>query len=63
MPEVKEIRELEGVEVTRGDMCAFGLYQDTEKGRRLVMKPTGFMTNAQVLGEELSKKSTGTTRT
>jgi hypothetical protein len=28
MPEVKEIMELEGVEVTRGDMCAFGMYQD-----------------------------------
>ena len=59
MPEVKEIRELEGVEVTRGDMCACGMYQDTEEGRKLVMKPTGFMTNAKVLGEEPSKRCNG----
>jgi hypothetical protein len=59
MPEVKKITELEGVELTRGDMCALGMYQDTEEGRKLVMKPTGFMTNAKVLGEGLSKRCDG----
>ncbi len=34
-------------------MCEFGMYQDTEEGRKLVMKPTGFMTNAEELAKEL----------
>ena len=59
MPEVKEILGLEGVEMVKGDMCAFGMYQDTEDGRKLVMKPTGFMTNAKELGRELNVQCDG----
>ena len=40
-------------------MCAFGMYQDTEEGRKLVLKPTGFMTNAKEIGNELNKRCEG----
>ena len=59
MPEVKEVMGLEGVEMVKGDMCAFGMYQDTEEGEKLVMKPTGFMTNAEELGKELNVQCDG----
>ena len=59
MPEVEEIMGLDGVELTKGDMCAFGMYQDTDGGRKLVLKPTGFMTNASEIGNELNKRCDG----
>ena len=59
MPEVEEIMGLDGVELTKGDMCAFGMYQDTDEGRKLVLKPAGFMTNANEIGNELNKRCEG----
>ena len=41
-------------------MCAFG---ETESGNQLVMKPTGFMTNALCIAEELGEKCDGATDT
>ena len=58
-PEVQEILGLEGVKMVKGDMCAFGMYQDTEEGRKLVMKPTGFMTNASEIADELKQTCDG----
>ena len=40
-------------------MCAFGMYQDTEDGRKLAMKPTGFMTNASEIADELKQTCDG----
>ena len=39
-----------------GDMCTFGMSQDVGGEDRLVRKPTGFMTNANVVAEELGKR-------
>ena len=43
--------------MVRGDMCAFGMMQEDENGKRLVMKPTGF--NAPAIAEALSEKCDG----
>ena len=50
-PEVQEILGMEGVRTVRGDMCAFGMYQETDDEQPLVMKPSGFMTNADEIWE------------
>ena len=58
-PCVEEIMATKGVKVVRGDMCAFGMWQESNgstEGKELVMKPTGFMTNAQCIAEELGEK-------
>ena len=60
LPEVQEIRNMENVQVVKGDMCAFGMYQDAEEGRQLALKPTGFMTNAKELAKELEQDCDGT---
>jgi len=56
---VQEIMNQPGVKVVRGDMCAFGMWQDTSEGRRLVMKPTGFMTNAQGIADRVGEVCSG----
>ena len=46
----------------RGDMCAFGMWQHSDKsqeGTELVMKPTGFMTNATGIASQLSEECNG----
>ena len=45
--------------MVRGDMCAFGMTQEDGNGKRLVMKPTGFMTNTPAIAEALSEKCDG----
>ena len=59
LPEVKSISQQPGVETIRGDMCCFGMYQDTPGGPMLVKKPTGFMTNAAGISAELGIKCEG----
>ena len=49
----------EGVIKVRSDMCKFGMFQESEKGTELVKKPTGFMTNAPEIAEELKGKCRG----
>ena len=59
---VEEVMAMEGVKVVRGDMCAFGMWQDSDKseeGKELVMKPTGFTTNAEGLSNELNERCDG----
>ena len=63
LPEVKSISQQPGVEIIRGDMCCFGMYQDTPGGPMLVKKPTGFMTNAAGISAELGVKCEGGTNT
>ena len=53
---VKRLLERDGVTRVRGDMCQFGMYQNTPEGLKFVKKPTGFMTNAKGIAEELGKK-------
>ena len=53
---------MEGVKVVKGDMCAFGMWQDSDKseeGKELVMKPTGLMTNAEGIANELNERCNG----
>ena len=43
-------------------MCAFGMWQYSDKsqeGAELVMKPTGFMTNATGIASQLSERCNG----
>ena len=40
-------------------MCAFGMYDYDHQGGALVKKPTGFMTNAIKLAEQLHKECSG----
>ena len=56
---VQKIMSEPEVKVVRGDMCAFGMWQETEAGDQLVMKPTGVMTNANYIAEELGEKCDG----
>ena len=61
-PCVEEVMAMEKVQVVRGDMCAFGMWQYSDKsqeGKELVMKPTGFMTNATGIASQLSEKCNG----
>ena len=61
-PCVEEVMSISGVRVIRGDMCAFGMWQDSDnsdEGKELVMKPTGFMTNAEGIARELDEKCDG----
>ena len=61
-PYVEEIMAMEKVEVVRGDMCAFGMWQHSDKspeGAEVVMKPTGFMTNASGIASQLSERCKG----
>ena len=59
LPIVQDLMKLDGVQVVKGDMCAFGMWQERDGERQLVMKPTGFMTNAQELAKELSETCSG----
>ena len=54
-PVVQEVMGIPGVKVVKGDMCAFGMWQEDEQGQALIMKPTGFMTNARMIAEELNE--------
>ena len=61
-PCVEEVMSMDGVKVVREDMCAFGMWQDSDnsdEGKELVMKPTGFMTNAEGIARELDEKCDG----
>ncbi|MCP2505236.1 MAG: hypothetical protein NLN65_08075, partial [Candidatus Poseidoniaceae archaeon] len=61
-PCIDDIMSMDGVKVVRGDMCAFGMWQDSDKsneGKELVMKPTGFMTNAEGIARELDERCDG----
>ncbi len=50
---VQEIMSDKRVEMVKGDMCAFGMWQEKDGEQLLVMKPTGFMTNAVEIANEL----------
>ena len=61
-PCVEEVMSMDGVKVVRGDMCAFGMWQDSDnsdEGKELVMKPTGSMTNAEGIARELDERCDG----
>ena len=53
---VKEILELPNVERVVGNTCAFGVLQEDSQGVGMIKKPTGFMTNACKIAEELNKE-------
>ncbi|MCP2505128.1 MAG: hypothetical protein NLN65_07530, partial [Candidatus Poseidoniaceae archaeon] len=56
---VQELLNTEGIECVQGHMCCFGMFQETSEGTQLVKKPTGFMSNAKGIREELGKKCNG----
>ena len=57
---VKKIMNLENVQVVKGDMCCFGMWQEFNGRMEFVKKSTGFMTNAQKIAEELNQGCPGT---
>ena len=47
---------MDGVEIVRTDMCAFGMLSKDEAGVRLVKKPTSIKRNSPEIGRRLAKK-------
>ena len=59
-PSIREVMNMPGVMVVRGDQCMHGLTTTTPDGEVLpAMKPTGFMTNCPLMAEALSKRCDG----
>ena len=56
---MQDLLKRETVCKVKGDMCSFGMYQDVNGERKLVKKPTGFMTNASELAKELAQECDG----
>ena len=56
---VRKIMKLHGVKRVIGHMCAFGMIQEDEKGKALIKKPTGFMSNCPGVLRRLAAKCTG----
>ena len=56
MPEVEKVARMNGVEVVRTDMCAFGTLSRDEQGVGLVKKPTSMMTSSLDIGRRLAKR-------
>lgn len=56
---VGELLYTEGISRVKSHMCAFGIIDSDRHGGRLVKKPIGFMTNAILISQELSKPCSG----
>jgi len=52
---ITELLDLEGVQRVKSHMCAFGMRDSDHQGGGLVKEPTGSMTNAFRIAEELEK--------
>ena len=60
LPEICDIQNRPGVTVTKGHMCRFGMTaRDSDGKLQPVKKPTGFMTNAWCIADELNKLCLG----
>ena len=55
MAEVQRVSKMDGVEIVRTGMCAFGMLSKDEAGVGLVKKPTSMMTNSPEVGRRLAK--------
>ena len=47
---------MDGVQIVKLDMCAFGMMSQDEDGVGLVKKPTSMMTNSPEVGKRLDKR-------
>ena len=56
---VRDVLELKGARVVKGDMCCFGMYQEVDACLQFVKEATGFVTNASGIADELSKQCEG----
>ena len=56
---IMELLSIPGICKVKSHMCAFGMYDYDHQGGALVKKPTGFMTNAIKLAEQLNKECSG----
>ena len=56
MPEVETVSRMDGVQIVKLDMCAFGMVSKDEDGTGLVKKPTSMMTNSPEVGKRLNKQ-------
>ena len=56
MPEIERVSRMDGVQIVRTDMCAFGMMSKDEVGVGLVKKITSMMTNSPEVGRMLAKK-------
>ena len=55
---MQKLMSTPGVWKVRGDMCQFDMTQRDVVGEKLLKKPTGYMTNAPCIAEELNKTCT-----
>ena len=53
---VREVQNLPGVEVRRGDQCPFGLASVDNAGEGLALKPTGWMSNCTPVLDEVARR-------
>jgi len=61
-PKIKDLLATEGIVKVLSHMCAFGMEVEDNLGKGLVKKPTGFMTNAPLLANRLSRQCKGDRR-
>ncbi len=60
VPSMEELRKIPGVELTTGDQCQYGAEASSGPQRGSpVMKPTGFLSNAPCLLQELERRCSG----
>ena len=59
LPCVERVLGLQGVSRVTADMCAFNMTQTDSGGPGLVKKPTGFMTNSEVMASRLAQRCSG----
>ena len=61
LEEIMKIRRLEGVHITKFDMCEFGMYIEDKNGAGLAMKRTAVMTNSPEVAKRLQIRCRNTT--
>ena len=56
---MQDLVRRKGVRTIRGDMCTFDMRQEDGRGIARIKKPTGFLTNSEMIAKQLSRRCTG----
>ena len=56
MPEVEKVARMDGVQIVKLDMCAFGMVSKDEDGIGLVKKLTSMKTSSPEVGKRLDRR-------
>jgi len=59
LPEVINLMQLPGIERVRGDMCQHGMTIEDKQGVAPACKPTGWLSNSNIILQELNKLCIG----